>query len=297
MESNGKYITVSEAAKLAGVSRVCVYKHLQRGNLTFTNVNKQGREVKQIKKSDIIDFFSKDSKPFTNVNNEVNNVFTNVSKGLQTDNKPVNNPKLTLEDINEQVKKAVMETIEEQKGQLMKPLQEQALFIAGELKNEVKHLRAEKEILQQENEVLQSQLKALPGPPGEIIKKLEKIELEKTDLQSRLQSEERQKEELKLQQDKKNQEKELLLQQRQKDIEKLQTEKEHLLTAAEQELNKIKRKAEELQTQKEKATQKLHKKIEEKELEEKNLLATIEALKERVEAEEKKSWWQKLFGN
>lgn len=39
MEDNGKYITVTEGANLAGVSRVTLYKHLQRGNLTFVKAS------------------------------------------------------------------------------------------------------------------------------------------------------------------------------------------------------------------------------------------------------------------
>jgi len=173
MNDNGKYISVSEAAELAGVSRVCVYKHLQRGNLTFVNVNKHGKKIKQLKKLDVIEFFHGGSKQFVNDNKPVNNEFTNVNKRLLTDNKPVNNPQITLEDINNQVKKAVIETIEEQKSQLMKPLQEQALYIAGKYEAENKFLKARLETLIEENEDLRTQIKVLPGPVEKITKQLQ----------------------------------------------------------------------------------------------------------------------------
>lgn len=66
--------------------------------------------------------------------------------------------------MKETFKEVVKETIAEERNQLMKPIEEQALYRLGILENEVKHLQAEKATLRQENELLREQVKALPGP-------------------------------------------------------------------------------------------------------------------------------------
>ncbi len=62
------------------------------------------------------------------------------------------------------IKTAVREVIEAERNQLMKPLEEQALYRLGRIEQENIFLKAKVETLLQENQVLQEQVRALPGP-------------------------------------------------------------------------------------------------------------------------------------
>ncbi len=67
-------------------------------------------------------------------------------------------------NLKESMREVIEEFFEVKQSQLMKPIEEQALYRLGILETEVKHLMAEKETLRQENELLKEQVKCLPGP-------------------------------------------------------------------------------------------------------------------------------------
>jgi len=64
--------------------------------------------------------------------------------------------------MKETLKEVVRETITEERNQLMKPLEEQALYRLGRIEQENIFLRAKVETLLQENSELQEKIKALP---------------------------------------------------------------------------------------------------------------------------------------
>ena len=303
MNNNGKYITVSEASHLTGKHITTIYKGIRQGRIQYKTVEDGYKPVKKVLKSDIVSLYNDGSYTGIRPSN------TEVEDGIRPPYTKVEDDLIPSNTLKEDIRQVIEEYFQEKETSLIKPLEQQAIYRAGELNKENQFLKARLETILEENQTLREAMKALPGPVEEISTKLatlEKIKLEKNELQSRIQTEEKQKE--KINKEKQEalqiaQDKEQALQQKEKAIKELQieketaiTEKEQLLTVAERELNEIKIKAEQLQTQKEQETQEYQKKIEEKEREEKDLLATVNALKERLEAEEQKSWWQKLWG-
>jgi len=88
------------------------------------------------------------------------------------------------------------EMLETRSMQLMKPLEQQALFVAGKLTQENCELREKMDILLKENEILRSQLKELPAPAGQVAsvlsdyeKNIETLATEKDSLEQRLRME------------------------------------------------------------------------------------------------------------
>ncbi len=89
------------------------------------------------------------------------------------------------------------EMLETRSMQLMKPLEQQALFVAGKLTQENRELRDKMEILMLENEALRSKVKELPAPAGEaeavrseFERDLAALAMEKEALEQRLRMEE-----------------------------------------------------------------------------------------------------------
>jgi len=89
------------------------------------------------------------------------------------------------------------EMFETRSMQLMKPLEQQALFVAGKLTQENSELREKMEVILRENEALRSQLKDLPAPAGDMAPVIEEykrslaaLATEKEALERRLRMEE-----------------------------------------------------------------------------------------------------------
>lgn len=89
------------------------------------------------------------------------------------------------------------EMLETRSMQLMKPLEQQALFVAGKLTQENRELKEKMEVLLRENEALRSQMKELPAPAGEVAsvlgeyeRNLASLATEKEALERRLKMEE-----------------------------------------------------------------------------------------------------------
>ena len=162
--ANDEYITIKEAAKLAGVNISTIYKNIKQLKSKSEQIG--AKQIKYVEKSSIEAFFA--------VNIKQKQMEANGSDSLQMEANGSNSPtmeangsewkqnKLDLKDL-------IKEALTEQQSQLMKPIEEQALYRLGILENEVKHLNAEKEVLRLENEELKESIKALPGP-GDIEK-------------------------------------------------------------------------------------------------------------------------------
>lgn len=290
MEGNGRLLTIREASNFSGMSIPAIYKHIKRGILSVEYDIIQGRKIKKVRKEDLVKVYgtSDNAVEYGRISDNISD--NTVEYGRIPDNI------IEYDKISDIIRENIKQALDTEKTQLLKPLEDQALYRLGRMEKEVEDLRAEKEILLQELD----RYKALPGPVEEVKKKIKEQEATISALQS-------EKEQIITHSQETIQEKEFAIQtiqvEKKKTIETLQTEKEaainekeQLLSDTERELKNIKKNAEELQQQKKAEAQEYQKKIEEKEQEEKDLLATVEALKVKLQEEQNKSWWQKLFG-
>lgn len=154
---NNVLLSLNEICEMTGKSYTSVLRYVKSGKLKSVTMTIQGKPCYKVKKSDLERFLEKQG----------------ISMNIHSNNDRIsmNNQGISMHNqgdiLKETLKEVVRETISEERNQLMRPLEEQALYLVGELKNEVKHLQAEKETLRHENELLREQVKALPGP-GEL---------------------------------------------------------------------------------------------------------------------------------
>jgi len=174
MGDNG-YITIKEASEVAGVNISTIYRNIS--NLQCKTVQIGAKKIKYVQKSDIESFFCVSGKE-----NQKHAIASEVCEKKQ--NESMQNET----NLKESMREVIEEFFEVKQSQLMKPLEEQALYRLGILENEVKHLRAEKETLIQENEILREQIKALPSSSQaeEKENQIQTLQKEKADLEGKI---------------------------------------------------------------------------------------------------------------
>jgi len=170
---DNEYITIYEASRLTGKSIKTIHRYVKKGLLPVKTGYNHNKEVMTVEKEELLRVFKIDDK-------------TGYDTSKPND-KTGYNPVITSQNLKETFR----EFLEEQKTQLLRPLEEQAIYLVGELRNEVKHLHAEKDTLRQENELLREQVKALPDlktiqeKEKDLIIQIELERKEKEDLLSR----------------------------------------------------------------------------------------------------------------
>jgi len=273
MSSNNNLMTIKEAAEYAKVNMSTIYKHIQSKRIYCESILIGAKEIKKVRKADIDEVYGltiernriKSNQIESNQTNKIdaNKIETN---RIETNRIEINRIEMNL---NEIITKAVQDVLENQKQQLMKPMEEQAMYVAGSLSKENKFLKERLETLIEENNLLREQMKALPGPPEEIHNLLQ--EKEKVINKLNKEKEEQIKEFL--------EEKETL----KSNFEMEHNEKEDIFIKLQQEQEKLQKKENDLIN--------LRAHLEEKEKEQ---LVIVEAWKKRVE-ELEKPWWKKIF--
>jgi len=305
----------------AGKSEGLIYRYIRQGRINIQECSDYSsgrvRTVKKLKEVDLLRAFDLIIEQKTEPDRTIIEQRLNQAEQGQT---------LTKDS----VKEVIEEYFQNRETQLMKPMEEMALYRVGRLEERIENLDKEKELLLQENENLRESIKMLPGPPGEIIQNLTEIKAqkeklssaleiswkEKTDLETKLQEEARLKEQTVQALHAIEQEKAKVIKEKEKTTQALhiaQTGKEKVLKEKEEKektLQQIKKEKKELQTQKERAVEELQeaqaqkeKELQEQlkeqkekaEQEEKDLIATLEEMKKRLEEEERKPWWKKIF--
>lgn len=246
-------LTIREASQMSEKSEGLIYRYIRQGkiNVQSCSVHSSGkfRQVKKVKTSEVLTAFGLNFEPETEQDR------TQLNQRL---NKAEQEKPLTRETIKE----VIEGYFQDRETRLMKPLEEQSLFLAGKLQAENQFLKDRLETVLQELEEVRAGIKALPGPPVEVAARLEELEKE-TEL-FRKKAEELEKGKVELQQKQT---------QKEEEIEKLKAT--------------VKSQAEETRDQ--------AGELEKAKKEEEDLKATIEELKRRLEAEEKKPWYRKLF--
>jgi predicted DNA-binding transcriptional regulator AlpA len=156
LTNNGK-LTIREAIQFTGKSESTIYRYVRKGKIKPVKVKAGNFHVTVFKKDELTKVFNISDSPVSQP------FIDNDSPDSQTvihSNSSASHMVIT----DSQLKNVIEEILLTRQSQLMKPMEEHALYLVGELKNEVKHLQAEKEALRQESEFLREQIKALPGP-------------------------------------------------------------------------------------------------------------------------------------
>ncbi|MEQ8225434.1 MAG: hypothetical protein ABRQ37_24155 [Candidatus Eremiobacterota bacterium] len=204
---DNEYISITEAVNISGKHITTIYTAIRKRKLKTIDAIENSKVIKKVLKSDLIRLFKLDIRKrysdaiensIENSNNAIensNNATVNIqANSTENSNNTIANSIVTIENY----KKAIEEVLEAKQSQLMKPLEEQALYRCGLLENEVKHLQAEKETIRQENELLREQVKILPDfqQKQETYKiQINLLEKEKEDLKTKTEIIQKEKEE------------------------------------------------------------------------------------------------------
>lgn len=190
-----QYLTIKESSVFTGVSESFIYKFIRQKKLSIQNssefIKGKFRTIKRIPKSELIKVFHMEN----NFNSElpIQNSSEPEAKNHQ---KPIQNETLNNSELKENLKEILEQFFTEKETQLMKPLEQQALYRLGRVEQENEFLRQQNETLRneleavkalpveditpikEENEKLKKQLSILPVEP-EKIPELLKLEAEK----------------------------------------------------------------------------------------------------------------------
>jgi hypothetical protein len=145
-------LTIKEASIITGVSESTIYRYIRQGKLTCQSLTINRKKIAKVIKSELIKVLS---------------IPESHCQSLPiTDNQPANHyQSVTITDsqlTKDNLKDTFREFLEEQKTELMKPLEQQALYKLGAVEKENLYLCERLETLRQENELLREQVKALP---------------------------------------------------------------------------------------------------------------------------------------
>ncbi len=170
-----EYITISEAGRISGKHVATSYKGIRKGRIQSKQVEAGTNTIKKVLKEDIIRLFC------IKVETQEKPVEAQVETQVETGRN------LSKEDI----KTTIEEVLGAKQSQLMKPIEDQALYRLGRIEQENTFLKEKVETLLQENLELQEKIKSLPDLQAEQ-KNME--ELHMAELEAlRLQAEEEQK--------------------------------------------------------------------------------------------------------
>ena len=184
-------LTIPEIAKLLNKTTNTCYRYVREKKLNVITVLKHGKNIVTVEKAELERFCKEnDIKCYNNVTIDVNSSSSPDMTGV------------------------IEQTINKTLNQMARPMEEQALFVAGKLTSENQFLKQRLETVLNENQELQEKIKALPDKEH-----FEKIQLENQDLNNKL---------LYIQQEKEKEINNKLSQ-----IEILEKEKEDILSRAE----------------------------------------------------------------
>ena len=167
-------LTIQDVARVTGRSTTSVYRYVKKGKLKHTTLKQHGKTIYQIKKSDLERFLGYPVDTMkqhgTTMEEQDNNGGITMKQHGTTMKQQ--ETALTIENLH----KSIQDVISQQHSQLMKPMEEQALFIAGTLTKENQFLKQRLETVIAENDELRNAMKALPGPVEEVVTQLEEKE-------------------------------------------------------------------------------------------------------------------------
>ncbi len=155
MNYNGELITIKEAAEITGINTTTLYKKIKKGKLTCTCHQVQGVEIKKVKKADIARLYK-----ILQVPSSASQVPADAVKCQQVPSGARQMP--SSAERKTEIREVIEEFFEQKQTQIMQPMQDQALYIAGALTKENEFLRQKIETIRLENSDLQEKIKMLP---------------------------------------------------------------------------------------------------------------------------------------
>ncbi len=185
---NNNYITIGEAVKISGKSISSLYRLIKSGKLTSSKVEINGKQVITIKREDLARILPNSSNQSVISDNQSD------IHAVISDNQSSNHM-----EISEKVLQVMEEFFDRKQAEILKPMEQQALYLAGSLSKENQFLKERLETVLNEYKELQDKMKALP----DLQKEKEDIEVrllqEKAEAEARIKTE---KEEAKKQKEK-----------------------------------------------------------------------------------------------
>ena len=165
-----KAFFIKEIAEITGKSDTTIYRYLKKGKIPFFTIEKDGQTIYKVKKADLESFLGhplkEDEKPFPHHEKPVTQNEETVFHSEKTDTQ---NEKPFFHLTPETLQDAIFQAITKQQSQLMKPIEDQALYRLGRIEQENSFLKAKVETLLQEID----QYKALPMPVDQVKEKLQ----------------------------------------------------------------------------------------------------------------------------
>jgi len=272
---NGKYISISEASRISGKHIATIYKGIRKGRIQAKPVEAhantgeaRANTFKQVLKQDIIRLYGLVIEaPAKPVEYQVE-ARANTGEAMGETSRS-----LLKADIRAEMKEVIEDFFSTKQAELMKPIEQQALYKLGSVEKENTFLRAKVETLLQENTELQEKIKLLPGPA--IIEEKEKsitaLQQEKEALEGKINT----------------------LTAPIESVNQILMENAHNLTVLQKCKSELMEKLKQKEQEKEEALKELEARLKAEAEEAQRVI--VEAWKKELETERNKSWWKKLF--
>ncbi len=186
MDNKEEFITIKDASRIYNLNINTLYKYIQQGKIKVENHTIRGRKIQRLTKSEIEEFLGIDIQQHTTTYNQTvtrenetlqqNTIYNNEKQNNTTPNKE---QQINTTTYNELTKDSIREVIEEffssKQAELVKPMEEMALYRLGGLEKENLFLKERLETVLNEYKELQDKMKALPD-----------FQKEKEDIEARL---------------------------------------------------------------------------------------------------------------
>ena len=151
-----KSYTINHIITSFDISRNFLYREIKKGKIKTVEVEQAGRKIKALEKSELERILGR----------EISESQENI-KETQEGEKKIFSESPSSQITEETIEKAIEKAFLSRENQIMKPIEEQALYLAGKFETENKFLREKLEVFREENEALRENMKSLPGP-GEL---------------------------------------------------------------------------------------------------------------------------------
>ncbi len=153
MMAEKEYLTIYEASQVTGKCQNTIHRYIKKGKLHVKPCQYNGKQVMTVEKAEL-------ERVFNITGNTCNDMSRPMASHVNTGNDTsshVNPP-----EIKEELKEVIQEFFTTKQAELMRPIEEMALYKLGAVEKENTFLKARLEIILQENQELQDKMKLLP---------------------------------------------------------------------------------------------------------------------------------------
>jgi excisionase family DNA binding protein len=164
MGKNG-LLTLQEAAAFTGKSERTLYRYIKQGKINCQTVSDGDRHSVRLKKEELSKLFNIYVRQCQTRSDRLSDNCQTMSDTL-SDN--VRQEVITEDRLENKMFEVMEKFFTRKQSELLKPLEDQAMFIAGKLTKENVFLKQRLDTVLEENRQLNDQIKALPGPAESI---------------------------------------------------------------------------------------------------------------------------------